>query len=196
MNSRSRTGGGATLLAASVLLVIATLCEVPFLGGSHPDGALFWLFLVTFDLASIGYLVAALLLTVGAGAAISGAAARAGLIAFGVLWAAAQTLYLFGSYLTPSSGLLLVSTILSILMVLGGLLAGIAIGARAALRGAARWSLLVGILVSGITGGIAGTSGDAVVITVLHLISAVGLAVVGLTYVLGRAGKGADVDAR
>ncbi len=197
MNSSSRIRGGAALLIASLLLVVATVCEAPLLDDSHPGGPLFWVFVVTFVLASIGYLVAVLLLVAGPGARTAAwVAARIGLIAFGVLWLVAQVLYLFGAYFTPSDGLLLVSTILSLLMIVGGLVAGIAIGARAIVRGAGRWSLLIGVLISGITGGIVGTSTSSVLATVLHLISSVALALVGVTYLLARSGTEADANAR
>ena len=196
MSSPYLTRGGTALLAASVLLVIATIGEIPLLGHSHPGGAAFWIFLVTFELSSVGYLVAALLLGVGAGAiAARSTLARVGLIAFGVFWLVAQTIYLFGSYLTPSDGLLLASTLLSILMLIGGLIAGITIGARALVRGAGRWILLIVVVISGVTGAIAGGSTAIGLVTALHLVSAVGLAIAGLVYLLARPGRDANAYA-
>ncbi len=194
MYSASRRRGGAVLLVASLLLVIATFCEAPLLDHADDRSGLFWWFVVAFILSAVGYLVAALLLALGRAAiAARSAAARTGLIAFGVLWLVAQVLYLFGTYLTPSDGLLLTSTILSLLMLVGGLVAAIVIGVRALLGGVARWSLLVGVLVSGVTGAIAAGSDSAVLVTVLHAISAAVLALVGLAYLLGRARSDADV---
>jgi len=192
MNAASRTRGGTTLLVASLLLLVATLVEGPLIGASALDPALFTVFLVAFSLSLVGYLVAGLLLAAGT----SHAAARVGLILFGVLWLVAQGLFLFGAYFTPSDALLLTSTVLSVVQLLGGLVAAIVIGARGLILGVGRWSLLVGILVSAVTGGIASSAPSAVLLTVMHSISAIGLALVGVTYLVSRSGNGTAARAR
>jgi hypothetical protein len=192
VHSRSRIRGGATLLIAALLLVVATVCEAPILGDADSRGGLFWIFAIAFGLSLIGFLIASLVLGIGSDAV----AARIGFIAFGVLWFVAQGLYVIGTYLAPSDGLLATSTILSVLMLVGGLVAAISVGAQGLLHGAARWSLLVAVIVSGVTGGIGGATDSSGVITVLHLLSAVGLAVVGVTYLLPQAGEGRGARAR
>lgn len=171
------------LLTASLLLVIATICEAPLLASPRTSGGLFWLFTITFILSTVGFLIAALILSIGRQAMVAGSAAAAATLAgFGILWLLGQAVYLFGQYFTPSSGLLLVSTILMLLALISGLIAAIIIGVRRFASGAARWSLLIGLLVSGITG----ASSSPALITVMHLISAVAVALVGLSYLIDR----------
>ncbi len=184
MTAPSRPTGGSVFFIASVLLIVATLLELPLLGHPSDRGALFWLFTVSFALAAIGYLLGSLQLAFGA-RPVTGPSelAKAGLTVFGVFWLVAQALYLVGAYLAPADTLLLVSTILSLVMILGGLVAGIVIAARGTVTGIARWSLLIGVIVSGVTGAIAG-GGSAGLVTALHLVSAVVLALVGFSFLL------------
>jgi hypothetical protein len=53
MSSQSLTRGGITMLVASVLLVVATISEIPLLGSPRPSGAPLWTFLVIFELSSL-----------------------------------------------------------------------------------------------------------------------------------------------
>lgn len=184
MTTTSRPTGGSIFFIASVLLIVATALELPLLGDPTDHGGPFWPFVLCFGLAAIGYLIGSLLLAFGT-RPVTGSSplAKVGLAVFGVFWLIAQTLYLVATYFARSEALRTVSTILSLVMILGGLAAGVVIAVRGTVTGIARWSLLVGVIVSGVTGAIA-AGGSAGLVTTLHLISAIVLALVGCSYLL------------
>jgi hypothetical protein len=188
MTTRSRAAGASLLLAAAVLLIVATFCETPFLlRASAPEGALFWSYVVLFVLAAVDFAAAGLVISVGRGAPLAGSPlAAVGFAGYGLLWLVAQSLYLLGAYLAPNPAILTVSTVLSVVMLLFGLVAAIAIAARRILPGFARWSFLGSVVLSAVTGVIAGASDSAAVGTSLHLVSAAGLAVVAISYLGAR----------
>ncbi len=184
--------GGVTLLIAAVLLIVATIAELGLLGHPADRSGIFVLYLITFLLSLIGFVIAGVQLALG-GLAAASVAGRTGLLGFGILWLVAQALYVLGYYVTPSDALLTVSLVFNLLWLLSGLLAAIVVARVAAVHGASRWVLLVAIIISGITGIIAGGVADPTAITVLHLISAIALGVTGLVYAL--AGRGATAAA-
>lgn len=178
--------GGAALLIAAALLIIATLAELGPL--DHPathDGA-FWTFLVLFWLSTVAFAAAGALLA-ASGITAGSTLGRAGFVGFGALWLVGEgVFYPVGQYLAPSQGVLLVSTALTVLALVGLLLAGIDVARRGVAHGAARWGLIAAVVLSAVTGAVAGGTGNATTITVLHLISAIGLALVGLSYLMTR----------
>lgn len=190
MNTHQRHGG-AVLLISSLLLIVATFVEQPLLGHPTTDGGLFWTYLVTFGLASIGYAIAGALLAERGSIAGSSVLGRLGLLGFGIFWLVSQVLYLIGTYLTPSDAVLAVSLVFAILMIIALLVGSIVVLVKKIATPLARWTLLVAAILSAVTGGAAGALSSPIAITVLHLISAAGLAAAGLTYLIDRTARSA-----
>ncbi len=188
--ARWRVAGGAPLLLAAVLLLVATLIEAAVL--PHPDrhDGLFWTFAALFALSSILFLVAAVPLAFGTdgedGVVGSSATGRTALLAFAVFWILAQGLYLVGTYLAPASGWLAASTVLSILMLACAAVAAVVVVMRHVVSGAARWSMLGAVVVSAVTGGVASGTDDVTIVTVMHCLSAAGFAAVAISYLTAR----------
>ncbi|UFS60807.1 hypothetical protein [Subtercola endophyticus] len=194
MITRLRRGGFA-LLAASLLLILATAAEAPLLTDPADRGAAFWLYLASFALAAVGYVAAGVLLARGGliGTSVLG---RVGLIGFGVLWFVGQVLYVVGTYVSASDAMVAVSTVVVLVGMIGALLGGIEAIRAGVMCGFARWSLLCAVIVSIVAGGIAGASTDVVVTTVLHIVSAASLALAGVSFVVTHTERRAVTPAR
>jgi hypothetical protein len=191
VQSRTRTLGGETILAASILLLAATLVEMATLPSPSDHTAVFWIYFVLFAISSVLFALATYLLAFGptGGSGIVGASrlGKFALLAFGVFWLIGQAFYLVGTYFVAgphSSAYLTTSTVLTLVALIGALVGAIVIARVRIANGAARWSLIAAVVLSAITGAVAGGSTSVPLITVMHVISSLGLIFAGVTYVL------------
>jgi hypothetical protein len=188
--ARWSTLGGGGLVASFALLLVATLIEGGLLAAPMATTAMTWLFLALFVVSLALAVVAVVALAFGAsgddGIVGSSTLGKAGLVGYGVLWAATELVYLIATYLVGDASLLGISGVLGILMTVAAIIAAVVIAVKGVAEGVGRWSLIAAVVISGVVGGAASGTTDPATVTVLHCISAAAMLLVGVSYLADR----------
>jgi hypothetical protein len=191
--ARWSTLGGGGLVASFGLLLVATLLEYGLLAAPTEWTPLTGVFLALFAVSLLLALLAVVALALGStgsdGIVGRSTLGRVALIAYGVLWLAMETLYLVAVYVVGDADLLAVTGVLGVLMSVSSIIAAVVIAVKGVAVGVGRWSMIAAIVVSAVTGGAATGTGDALTITVLHGISALGMLLVGVSYLVDRGAR-------
>lgn len=181
-------GGGVAITLGGVLLLIATLVEVPLWAGEQPDPGLLGIFTVLFLGSTVAHAVAMIPLAGGrtgadgiVGASVVG---RVALLGFGAVFLTSQTVYYVVTYALPPvddySGVLALTTVLGVGQLVLLLVGSIAIIRAGIATGAARWAFLALTCVAIVTGVVANAAETTEAATVALLCSTGAQIVVGL----------------
>ncbi|MGX5681706.1 hypothetical protein [Schumannella luteola] len=192
----STFGGGGILLAATLLFVATILEYVYWVVAEADSPGLLVAVVVTLGASILLYAAAVFPLAFGSrgsngivGRSVLG---KVALLAFGLGFAVAETLYLIATYgigADPGWG----AMVFFVVQFVGIVVAAIVIARASIATGFARWSLLIGSALALVCSIVVRTTDSFEVVTVAYCVSTVIQAIVGASYLA--AGKRTSVDA-
>jgi hypothetical protein len=185
-----RTYGGGGLLLGGAVLLFATVVEwIAYAGGAGDIGAL-----LTYGIAFVAALavlaVSTLPLALGStgrdgvvGASVLG---RIALVAYGWLFLAAQIALLFATFAEGGDVASTASLAITVAQTVAAIVAVVVIVRARIATGVARWSFAVSVAVGIVAGALANATPALDAVMVGFCLSAISIALVGLTYLVGR----------